>query len=238
MKKHLIETGMAVLMLLCFYILSREAAETAGKLVNVSGNIKEEKVILVDAGHGGADSGMIGVDGLKEKGINLEISVKLKKVLEKRGYTILMTREEDKGLYEENTKNMKAQDLQNRIAMIKEYKPLLAVSIHQNSYSDPAVKGPQVFFYEDSEKGKRLAACYPGKNEPAAGNQRPPSSQREQDVLSVEEKRGCDQYCRSGFLTNPDEAGLLQKDDYQQKVALAIADGIDEYLASEKNEKN
>lgn len=53
MKKHLIETGMAVLMLLCFYILSREAAETAGKLVDVSGNIKEEKVILVDAGHGG-----------------------------------------------------------------------------------------------------------------------------------------------------------------------------------------
>ena len=60
-EKHLIETGMAVLMLLCFYILSREVAETAGKLVNVSGNIKEEKVILVDAGHGGADSGMIGV---------------------------------------------------------------------------------------------------------------------------------------------------------------------------------
>ena len=50
-----------------------------------------------------------------------------------------MTREEDKGLYVEYTKNMKAQDLQNRIAMIKEYKPLLAVSIHQNSYSDPAV---------------------------------------------------------------------------------------------------
>ena len=62
-----------------FYILSREAAETAGKLVDVSGNIKEEKVILVDAGHGGVDSGMVGVDGLKEKGINLEVSLKLKK---------------------------------------------------------------------------------------------------------------------------------------------------------------
>lgn len=156
MKKHLIETGMAVLMLLCFYILSREAAETAGKLVDVSGNIKEEKVILVDAGHGGVDSGMVGVDGLKEKGINLEVSLKLKKVLEKRGYTVAMTREKDKGLYEENTKNMKAQDLQNRIALMKEYKPLLSVSIHQNSYSDPAVKGPQVFFYEDSEQGKKL----------------------------------------------------------------------------------
>lgn len=153
-------------------------------------------MILVDAGHGGADSGMIGVDGLKEKGINLEISVKLKKVLEKRGYTILMTREEDKGLYEENTKNMKAQDLQNRIAMIKEYKPLLAVSIHQNSYSDPAVKGPQVFFYEDSEKGKRLALVIQEKMNQQLEIQRPPSSKREQDVLSVEEKRGCDQYCR------------------------------------------
>ena len=83
MKKHLIETGMAVLMLLCFYILSREAAETAGKLVDVSGNIKEEKVILVDAGHGGVDSGMVGVDGLKEKGINLEVSLKLKKYWKK-----------------------------------------------------------------------------------------------------------------------------------------------------------
>lgn len=82
-KKHLIETGMAVLMLLCFYILSREAAETAGKLVDVSGNIKEEKVILVDAGHGGVDSGMVGVDGLKEKGINLEVSLKLKKYWKK-----------------------------------------------------------------------------------------------------------------------------------------------------------
>ena len=40
------------------------------------------------------------------------------------------------------------------------------------------------------------------------------------------------------LLTNPDEAGLLQKDDYQQKVALAIADGIEEYLESGKKEKN
>ena len=136
-KKHLIETGMAVLMLLCFYILSREAAETAGKLVNVSGNIKEEKVILVDAGHGGVDSGMVGVDGLKEKGINLEISMKLKKVLEKRGYTVAMTREEDKGLYEENTKNMKAQDLQNRIALMNHLCNQQNVLDHLPDGSDP-----------------------------------------------------------------------------------------------------
>ena len=59
MKKHYVELGMAVLMLVCFYILSREAAETAGKLADVSGNIKNSQVILIDAGHGGVDSGMV-----------------------------------------------------------------------------------------------------------------------------------------------------------------------------------
>ena len=58
LKKHFIELAMAVLMLVCFYILSWEAAETAGRLIDVSGNIKADQVILVDAGHGGVDSGM------------------------------------------------------------------------------------------------------------------------------------------------------------------------------------
>ena len=67
-----------------FYILSWEAAETAGRLIDVSGNIKADQVILVDAGHGGVDSGMVGIGGLKEKGINLDIAMKLKTILEKK----------------------------------------------------------------------------------------------------------------------------------------------------------
>lgn len=123
MKKHFIELAMAVLMLVCFYILSWEAAETAGRLIDVSGNIKADQVILVDAGHGGMDSGMVGIGGLKEKGINLDIAMKLKVILEKKGLAVVMTREEDKGLYENGTKNMKAQDLQNRIEQIRKHEP-------------------------------------------------------------------------------------------------------------------
>ena len=81
------------------------------------------------------------IGGLKEKGINLDIAMKLKTILEKKGLAVVMTREEDKGLYENGTKNMKAQDLQNRIEQIRKYEPVLSVSIHQNSYSDPGVKG-------------------------------------------------------------------------------------------------
>ena len=91
---------------------------------------------------------MVGIGGLKEKGINLDIATKLKGILEKKGLAVVMTREVDKGLYENGTKNMKAQDLQNRIEQIRKYEPVLSVSIHQNSYSDPGVKGPQVFYYE------------------------------------------------------------------------------------------
>ena len=234
-KKHLIETGMAVLMLLCFYILSREAAETAGKLVNVSGNIKEEKVILVDAGHGGADSGMIGVDGLKEKGINLEISVKLKKVLEKRGYTILMTREEDKGLYEENTKNMKAQDLQNRIAMIKEYKPLLAVSIHQNSFPDASVSGPQVFYFEQSAESSAIASVMQDTLNNSLNPPKPRVCKSNNDYYILKKTPTPIIIVECGFLSNETEAALLVTDAYQEKLVRAVYLGAITYLESGKD---
>ena len=61
---------------------------------------------------------MIGADGLEEKGINLAISLLLKSELETRGYSVAMTRETDKGLYDASANNKKAQDMQRRIAMI------------------------------------------------------------------------------------------------------------------------
>ena len=84
--------------------------------------------------------GMIGIDGLKEKEFNLAIGMKLKKALEDYGYQVVMTRETDTGLYDEDSQNKKAQDMQKRILLIQKVDPVLTVSIHQNSYEDPAVK--------------------------------------------------------------------------------------------------
>ena len=107
-----------------------------------------------------------------------------------------MTREEDKGLYENGTKNMKAQDLQNRIEQIRKYEPVLSVSIHQNSYSDPGVKGPQVFYYEDSEGGKELALAIQENMNRKLSIATAAGGKRKQNLLSSEEKSGCDQYRR------------------------------------------
>ena len=225
LKKHFIELAMAVLMLVCFYILSWEAAETAGRLIDVSGNIKADQVILVDAGHGGVDSGMVGIGGLKEKGINLDIAMKLKTILEKKGLAVVMTREEDKGLYENGTKNMKAQDLQNRIEQIRKYEPVLSVSIHQNSYEDPEIHGAQVFYYSHSREGEAVAKILqeslqeidPENHRQAKANETYYLLRRTKVPTVIVE---------CGFLTNPEEAEKLSGEEYQEQVAEAVAKGI------------
>jgi len=206
--------------------------------VNAALRASEAAVILVDAGHGGVDSGMVGIGGLKEKGINLDIAMKLKTILEKKGLAVVMTREEDKGLYENGTKNMKAQDLQNRIEQIRIYEPVLSVSIHQNSYSDPGVKGPQVFYYEDSEGGKELALAIQENMNRKLSIARPRVAKGNRTYYLLKRSPGVINIVECGFLTNPEEAALLQTEKYQRKVAEAVADGIVTYLKKQKENEN
>ena len=218
MKKYRIEMVMACLMLVCFYLLSRQAAVVSGQKKDSN----DEKIILVDPGHGGADPGMIGVNGLEEKGINLSISLMLKEELETRGYTVIMTRDTDKGLYDASANNKKVQDLQRRVGMIAEKSPTLSVSIHQNSYEqDSSVHGPQVFYYESSVEGKKLAEVEVDRPRTIKGNTSYYLLKRSHGILVIVE---------CGFLTNPDEAEKLQTEAYQKKVAEAVADGIASYL--------
>ena len=217
------ELAMACLLLICFYFLSREAA-------TVSNEMSHQKVIVVDAGHGGADPGMIGVGGLEEKGINLAIAMKVREELESSGFTVVMTREEDVGLYDDSAKNKKAQDLQKRISIIQEVKPLLTVSIHQNSYEDSSVRGPQVFYYKDSPEGEKLAGILQEKLNMGLEVERPRVEKGNTSYYLLKRSPGILNIIECGFLTNPDEAALLQEKEYQQKVAGALAEGICEYL--------
>lgn len=239
MKKHGMEILMACLLLVSFFFLSREAAQVAGTMSSNTGsrNFRIEKsqtgnsrTILVDVGHGGADPGMIGVGGLEEKGINLEIALKLKSVLEKKGFAVIMTRDQDEGLYDENSRNQKAQDMQRRIALIKECKPALCVSIHQNSYQDSSVYGPQVFYYEDSLQGKKMAELIQTELNTRLEVKRPREAKGNKTYYLLKRSESVLNIVECGFLTNPQEAELLQTEEYQQKVAEAVAEGICVYL--------
>lgn len=227
LKKRYLELVMAVLFLTAAYCLSQEGAKLTEELKG------SRKVVIIDPGHGGSDPGKIGVNGEKEKDINLEISLMLRSKLEKNGITVVMTREDDKGLYDEDSENRKVQDLQRRVEMIHEEQPECVVSIHQNSYSDPAVKGAQVFYYEDSAEGKILAGILqkslceqvdPQNHRQAKGNTTYYLLKRTDVPLVI---------CECGFLSNPQECELLTQKTYQEQITEAILSGLLEYLEIE-----
>ena len=230
MKKYRIELTMACLLLVCFYLLSRQAAVISVNQTERGAQKAAGPLILVDAGHGGSDPGMIGVGGLEEKGINLSISLLLRDTLEKSGYSVIMTREEDKGLYDSSAANKKAQDMQRRIAMIREYAPVLSVSIHQNSYQDEGVHGPQVFYYESSVEGKKLAEAVQSSLNNQLEVDRPREVKGNTSYYLLKRSSGILVIVECGFLTNPEEAQKLQTKEYQEKVAAAVSEGIRTYL--------
>lgn len=224
MKRKILEITMSVMLLLGFFVLSQEAADT------VNQQKTEEKTIVIDAGHGGWDPGMVGADGLQEKGINLSIAGKLEKILKENGYTPVMTRDSDEGLYDEGAQNKKAQDMQRRCEIIKESSPLLTISIHQNSYSDPSVYGAQVFYYEHSSEGKELAGCIQEHLNQDLGTGNPKEAKANASYYLLKRSEGVLNIVECGFLTNPAEARKLQQEEYQQKIAQSIYEGIEDYL--------
>ena len=150
---------MAILFLMAVFLISQRAGELTldnrEAMAEASG--KKHPVVCVDVGHGGNDPGKIAVDGTPEKEINLSIAKKLRDYLEASDVEVILTREDDRGLYEETDTQKKTADMRNRCAKINEEKPDLMVSIHQNSYHQEAISGGQVFYFSNSEEGKKLA---------------------------------------------------------------------------------
>ena len=186
--------------------------------------------VVIDAGHGGFDSGKVGVDGTLEKDINLIIAKKLEQLLIAADINVIMTRTDDTGLYEESSNNKKRQDMKNRAALMNQAKPDCVVSIHQNSYPQESIDGAQVFYYTKSEKGKLLAALIQdsliSRADPA--NHRIEKSNDSYYLLKNVSSPIVIVEC--GFLSNWAESKKLVDDTYQQKLAWAIHLGILQYL--------
>ena len=113
--------------------------------------------VVLDAGHGGFDSGKVGIDGTLEKNVNLALSKRLEKLLTAADVKVLMTRREDISLSDASASSQKRQDMVNRTAIMNEASADCIISIHQNSYPEPSVDGAQVFYYTESTEGKQLA---------------------------------------------------------------------------------
>ena len=199
-------------------------AENTVEDVNVA-----EKVVAIDSGHGGMDPGKIGVGGIYEKDVNLAISVKLKKLLEQSGITVIMTRSDDNGLYNESDTNKKASDMKKRCSIINESNADAVVSIHQNSYVSGESRGAQVFYYSHSVEG-HTAAKLMQQALLGADSENTRQEKANDTYYLLRRTQVPTIIVECGFLSNQQEAELLAGKDYQKKIAKAIATGIDEYL--------
>ena len=130
----------AVLILFCiFAIIVERKNQDALQSVSASG-VSGHPTILIDAGHGGVDGGTVAKDGTVEKGINLEIALKLETIFRMMGFDTVMTRREDISIHDDSAKTIrqkKISDLHNRLKLINETPDCLFISIHQNSYPYP-----------------------------------------------------------------------------------------------------
>lgn len=191
---------------------------------------EESLCVVIDAGHGGADPGKIGINDALEKDVNLRIATRVKEYLEMQDVRVIMTRDSDEGLYDENVSNKKVQDMKRRIAIIAEADPALTVSIHQNSYPEESVDGAQVFYYTGSTEGQKLAKLI----QESMIERVDPDNHRQikaNDSYYLLKKTATPiVIVECGFLSNSEEAQKLCDPDYQDRVAWAIHIGILQYL--------
>lgn len=209
-----------------------ETEQTAAQKTSPDTGKTADFCVVLDAGHGSSDPGKIGCNDVKEKDINLAIVQKLKKFLEEEKVKVVLTRDSDAPLYDASAVNKKMSDMNKRVSVIESVSPDLVVSIHQNSYHDSSVCGPQVFYYKTSENGKKAAeilqASFDGLEE--VENRRAAKANDNYYLLLHTSAPMVIAEC--GFLSNPGEAALLVQDSYQEKVAWVLHLGILQYRAA------
>ncbi|MDF2906434.1 MAG: putative rane protein [Herbinix sp.] len=222
------------LFFVCFacFLSSDRFSFVKDRILQVSSDKLENKpiTIVIDPGHGGRDPGKVGVNNALEKDVNLSIALKLKNLLEQNDIKVIMTREEDMGLYSESDSNKKRADLKARVGIINDSGADLAVSIHQNSFTEEYVKGAQVFFHSKSEQGKRLAEIMQAQiiKTIADDNHRKAKSNSNYYMLT---KTDCPLVIvECGYMSNIRESALLVDEDYQEKMAYAIHLAIMRYI--------
>ena len=207
---------------------------TMQNAVDSVATVKEKPCVVIDAGHGGVDPGKVSTSGALEKDINLEIAIKLKQFLEQEDVEVILTRDSDAGLYDENASNKKVQDMKRRVELIESTRPVVTVSIHQNSYHEEYVHGAQTFYYANSEQSKELAEKIQQVllNTIDRNNTRVAKANDSYYLLKKTSSPIVIVEC--GFLSNIEEAQKLESDYYQEKLAWAIHMGILQYLNSLK----
>lgn len=185
----------------------------------------DNKLVIIDPGHGGFDPGASSSDGLREDEVVLRISKYMKAELERAGYTVILTRDSDDAIA-----HTKREDMAKRCDIIKNSTAGAVISIHLNYFPQSKYYGAQTFYHSGSEDSKRLASQIQTSllNSINDGNKRWIQGSDNLRIIKAGEAPAVMVEC--GFLSNAEETDKLATDEYQKKLAKAIFIGIDSFL--------
>lgn len=193
--------------------------------------------VILDAGHGGEDPGAV-ANGLNEKELNLSIATKVAIFLKLSGCNVVLTRSDDRLLYNSGEENRKKYyDLYNRLQFAEGYSDAIFVSIHMNKFPMESCKGLQTFYSVNDPRSTALAeALQNASTLVTPGNRRTIKSDNK-TIFLLKNLQMPAVIVECGFLSNTEDAQNLADAEYQNKLAFALASGIGQYCTQMQEEK-
>lgn len=192
---------------------------------------KAAPVVIIDPGHGGEDGGATSVTGLRESGLNLEISLRINDYLHFLGIETSMIRDTDISVCTEGDTiaQRKVSDIHNRVQLTENIPNGILLSIHQNYFTEAQYRGAQIF-YAPTDESRELALSM----QEMIASQVDPRNHREskpaRDIYLMEHVTCPAVLVECGFLSNYEEEQLLRNPDYQKKLAAALGCCIFQFL--------
>lgn len=233
-----------LIVLFCTYICMSIKApindyNNAGNEQPISG--KKYHGIVIDAGHGGEDGGTSSKFGIYEKDLNLDISLMLCDMFRACGIDVILTRNDDRLLYDRNIDfkgRKKMLDLAARLGIAEKNPDCLFLSIHMNSFTDPKYSGLQVWYSKNNPESEYMA----DKIQSNARKYLQPENDRKtkaagSNIYLLHRASVPSVLIECGFLSNPDEAKKLEDQEYRRQIALVIFVSMMEFLESENDLK-
>lgn len=229
-KKRILFIFIAIIISVLGYQVSiknnRDIIETVS--LPVSG-----KTIVLDAGHGYPDEGAESANGITEQKINLIITKKVQSLLEQSGCNVVLTRSDENGIYDLESKTIrekKVSDIKNRVKIGNESSADAFISIHLNKIPQSQYYGWQAFFKPNNEESENLAKSLQEELNTSIQRENKREALKITGKYIIEHVEIPIAIIECGFLSNPEEEQLLQQNEYQNRLAWGIYNGIMDYF--------
>lgn len=229
-KKNIMITFIFMLMILIAFAIINQSKEKTIETISLP---VSNKVIVLDAGHGVPDEGAQSSNGTTEAQTNLKITQKVQHLLEQSGATVILTRSDENAIYDLDSKTLKQKkvsDIHNRVKIGNESSADIFVSIHLNKIPQEQYWGWQCFFKETDSNSQKLANCLQNSLNQSIQKENKRVSMKLNTVYIMKHVEIPISIVECGFLSNPEEEKLLLQDDYQNRLAWGIYNGIMDYF--------